>query len=223
MNKEVDVKDLFDIVVRYSIIFLAGLGNLYIFYAVLTPLTLGGVGLVLGSFYDVSFLDGGFIINGVFFNLVSACVGGAAFYLLFFLVMSCRDIGVLKRVRVFLFAFVLLYVFNVLRIVFMVKIYGGFYFYFVHWIIWYFVSTLFVVIIWFLVVWLFEIRGIPVYSDFKFVFGAFWRGRRRVKGNVGGNIGKKVVVKGKRVVWKKVVGKKVKKVGKNAIEKKSKR
>lgn len=184
MNMKGETRELLDLVVRYLIIFLVGLGDLYIFYVILKPLTLNGVGLVLGVFYDVVLLVDGFIVGGVIFNLVSACVGGAAFYLLFILIMSCRDIGVAKRLRIVLFAFLLLYVFNVLRIVFMVGIYGGLYFDLIHWVIWYFVSTLFVVIIWFLVVWLFKVKSIPAYSDFRFVVGALRSRKKGKKKNI---------------------------------------
>ncbi len=180
MNR--DRNDFLDILFRYFIILLFGLGNLYIFYLILTPLTMRGVGFLLGFLFNVIVLVDGFMINGVVFSLVSACVGGSAFYLLFVLIMSCRDIKIINRVKIVFFAFIVLYVFNVLRIVLMVKIYGAFYFDLVHWIVWYFVSTLFVVVIWFLIVKLFEIKTIPVYSDFKFVFGAFEKkegGRRR--------------------------------------------
>lgn len=181
-----------EIIVRYLIVFVLGLGNLYIFYAVLTPLTLYGVGALLGLFSDVILLSNGFMYEEVFFELVSACVGGSAFYLLLILIMGSRDIVWLKRVKMIVFAFLLLYVFNVLRIVFMATLINSNYFDVFHLGLWYFVSTLFVVLIWFLTVWLFEVKSIPVYSDLVYIvgllkksYGVGGRGRRvKKKGSV---------------------------------------
>jgi len=197
-----DKKGLFgfsEIIVRYLIIFILGLGNLYIFYAILTPLTLFGVGTLLGLFSNVSLLIDGFVYDGVFFELVSACVGGSAFYLLLILIMSSRNIVWLKRIKMILFAFLLLYIFNVLRIVFMATLINSDYFVVFHLGLWYFVSTIFVVLIWFLTVWLFRIKSIPVYSDLMYVIGLLKKSygveKKRRKKEV--KRGKKVRKKGK--------------------------
>ena len=116
-----------------------------------------------------------FFYGGVFFELVSACVGGSAFYLLFFLIMGSRDIVWLKRVKMIAFAFLLLYIFNVLRIVFMALFVDSVYFEVFHLGIWYFVSTVFVVLIWFLMVRVFKVKSIPVYSDSRFIVGLLKR------------------------------------------------
>ena len=90
MKKINDSVFMFDFVIRYIIILLFGLGNLYLFYLFLNPMTLYGMGFLL-SFFSGSFSyltsEFGFIYNGVTFLLVSACVGGSAFYLLFILIL----------------------------------------------------------------------------------------------------------------------------------------
>jgi len=169
MGDKKDLKNFFEVIVRYLIIVVLGLGNLFVFYAFLTPLTLWGVSNLLRSFSEVIVMANGFLYDGVFFELVSACVGGSAFYLLFILIMSSRDIVWLKRGKMILFAFLLLFVFNVVRIVFMAVFVDSAYFNMFHMGIWYFVSTVFVVLIWFFTVWMFKIKSIPVYSDFKFI------------------------------------------------------
>jgi exosortase/archaeosortase family protein len=171
MGDKKELKGFFEVIVRYLIVVVLGLGNLSLFYVVLKPLTLWGVSSLLGLFSDVVVLTNGFVYDGVFFELVSACVGGSAFYLLFIFIMSSRDIVWLRRLKMIVFAFLLLYVFNVLRIVFMAVFVDSVYFDVFHLGIWYFVSTVFVVLIWFLMVWLFGVKSIPVYSDFKFIVG----------------------------------------------------
>lgn len=201
MNADKDVISIFDLLFRYLFIVLIGLGNLYLFYLVLTPLTLWGGGFLLNIFYDAVVSDSGFFVNGVFFELVSACVGGAAFYLLFILVMSSRGIDYVKRLKMIGVSFLLLYIFNVLRIGLMVYINGAFYFYFVHWFFWYFISTLFVVLLWFWMAWLFKVKSIPVYSDFLFLL-------RSVRGKVGRKGKRRDRGKVKRVSGKNIKGKK---------------
>lgn len=171
----------FDIIIRYLLILLAGSFNLYLFYFFLTPLTLYGSYFLLSLFYDVILYTEGFLINDVFFELVKACVGGSAFFLLFILNLSSRDIGFYKRINILLFSFLCLYIFNVLRILLMVSIYNFYYFEFVHMFFWYFISTLFVFCLWIFSVWFFKIKTIPVYSDFRFIAGSLTKKRKRKK------------------------------------------
>jgi exosortase/archaeosortase family protein len=171
MNVSKDVINVWDLIARYLLIVLLGLGNLYVFYLILTPLTLHGLNLFLGFFYEVAISGNGFVVNGVFFELVTACVGGSAFYLLLILILSSRDVNYIDRIKMILLSFFILYVFNVFRIVLMVYMYGSFYYEFTHWFLWYFISTLFVVILWFWISWLFKVKSVPVYSDFRFLLG----------------------------------------------------
>ena len=69
-------------------------------------------------------------------------------------------------------AFAALLVMNILRIVLLIFlfIYGFAYFDAAHKFFWYFMSTLFVVVIWFAEVRMFKIKEIPFYSDLKFLY-----------------------------------------------------
>lgn len=165
MNK---IADLF---LRYSLIVLLGLGNLFIFYKVFYPLTFWPVSFLLSlignvnSFYSLNLI----MFNAIAVNIVNACIAGAAYYLLFILVMSTPDLRIKKRILVILYCFVVFLFFNIIRIIIMALISDGIYFESVHMFFWYFISIVFVILIWFHAIKLFKIKAIPVYSDIKFI------------------------------------------------------
>lgn len=162
---------IISLIARYALIILAGLGNLFIFYKIFYPITFYLSAFILSIFGNTSLEYGASVIiyNQTVIEIISACVAGSAYYLLFILVLSLPNLKILKRILVLLFSFVLLLVANVLRIVLMGLIAQTAYFESVHMLFWYFVSLIFVVGIWFLAVKIFSIKEIPVYSDIKFL------------------------------------------------------
>jgi hypothetical protein len=168
-----DNRNFLDILVRYSILILSALPNLAIFYWVFTPLTLYAVYFLFSLFFSVS-ISGTTITLGENFiiSLIPACVAGAAYYLLFILNMSVPKIKISKRINLLLIAFFSFFVANVLRIFIM----GVLYFNsapfsdFLHKFLWYFGSVFLTVGIWFLEIHFFKIKGIPFYSDLKFIY-----------------------------------------------------
>lgn len=165
MNKSLSL------IVRYLLIFLAGLANLSIFYKIFYPLTfylssffLSLFGEVI-NFYAIKLI----MFNQTAIELVNACVAGSAYYLLFILVLSTANIPFFKRISMLIFSFASLLLLNVLRILLMGLIAGTSYFESVHMLFWYVISILFVVCIWFLTVKLFSVKEIPVYSDLKYL------------------------------------------------------
>lgn len=160
-------KDLLFIFVRYLVILLIGLGNLYLFYLMFSPITIFLTKGVLALFSDVFFVGNAFNFRGFSFILANPCIAGAAYYLLFILVMSIGNIDWKKRLWMVLSSFGMLIFLNVSRIVFLVFISSSTYFDIAHWILWYGLSIVFVVGIWFLIVKLFEVKGYPFVDDFS--------------------------------------------------------
>jgi len=156
-------------ILRYLLIVIAGMFNLYIFYAIFTPLTLNLSVLGLSFFGEVIKLNNAFLFDGKLIQLVEACIAGSAYYLLFVLSMSVRAVSVIKRVGVILFLFLSLLIFNVARIVFFSMITDSALFEELHLLTWYLISLLFVIGIWFLSVKIFKIKSIPIVDDFKFL------------------------------------------------------
>lgn len=165
-----DSKKVLEIFVRYTIIVLAGLGNLYIFYKILTPATVWTVAIILGIFSEVSVIGTTIIFSLNKIQIVPACVAGAAFYLLFLLSLSTADIKIKKRVYLVFSTLFFLFILNISRILILILFIETPYFETLHWIFWHLVSTIFVVGVWLTAVKVFKIESIPIYSDLRFFF-----------------------------------------------------
>ena len=167
MNKQ--PKRLLGLFARYISLIILGLGNLYLFYKVLTPATIKSVATIL-SIFGKSMIIGNIVIhNGTVIEIISACVAGAAFYLLFILILSTAEITPKKRAMALITATLMLFVLNVLRIVFLALISSTLYFELIHWIFWHLISTIFVVLVWIITIKIYKIKSIPVYSDIKYI------------------------------------------------------
>ena len=169
---------IFSIILRYLIMLLAAIPNLWIFYAVFTPLTVYPVFFLLKLFFNASLIDSSTIlINNFAIKLVEACIAGSAYYLLFLLNLSA-SMTFKKRISALLFSFALFLMVNILRIFFFSVLFFKSFSFFnaTHLIFWYVLSIAIVFFIWLAEIKIFKIREIPVYSDLKFVF-SFIKGR----------------------------------------------
>lgn len=163
-------KQLLNLVIRYAIILLAGLGNLWVFYKIFTPLTIRTVAFFFSLFTKTSISGNLIITQKVILEIIPACVAGSAYYLLLILVLAAPNIKLPKRIKIILFSFVSLFILNIARIIIITLISNTTYFEITHLIFWYFISTIFVVGIWITAVKLFKIKSIPVYSDVNFLY-----------------------------------------------------
>ncbi|MFZ5954974.1 MAG: pacearchaeosortase [Nanoarchaeota archaeon] len=154
---------------RYFIIFLFGIGNLYLFYLILRPLTEKIIMLILSSFSAASIKNGVILFKSQRIELINACLAGSAFYLLFILNLSTPDISLKDRINIMLFSFGSLFLINILRLIILIFLDYSVYFNVSHLISWYFLSTIFVFLIWISSVKFFKIEEIPIYSDIKFI------------------------------------------------------
>ena len=160
-------KDIFYLTLRYLILIILSAGNLYLFYAVFTPLTVYPVSWILNIFYNAFLLNETTInLNGIIISIIPACVAGAAYYLLLILNMTTPMI-INKRIKSILFLFASFLVLNILRMIIFSALYlNGFeYFNLAHKAVWYVGSTIILAGIWFVNVWIFNIKKIPVYTD----------------------------------------------------------
>jgi len=165
-------KKFTDILIRYSILVLVAIPNLWIFYFIFTPLTLYPVYFLLNIFFPASLTGTTILINNYPIELIPACIAGAAYYLLLILNLSVPDIKFQKRIKMILFSFTFLLILNILRIFSLSLIFlsGNSLFDITHKLFWYLGSTVFVVGIWFIEVKIFKVKKIPIYSDFKFLY-----------------------------------------------------
>jgi len=188
-------KDWNSILIRYISLLVLGLGNLFIFYLIFTPLTIYPVLDLISQFYNTTLLRGNptqacdiaanffsFLKNiacmnttiffkGYFASIIPACIAGSAYYLLLILNLS-TPMSKKQRLKSIFFIMSSFLFLNILRIFGFALLYAnkGFeLFNIAHVAFWYFGSTILVIIIWFANVFLFNIKSIPIYSDFKFI------------------------------------------------------
>jgi exosortase/archaeosortase family protein len=168
-----EVREFRNIFVRYLLIVLFGLGNLWLIYRLMKPLTIYGSGYLLSLFYDVSILGSVLLIEGLKFEVVNACVAGSAYYLLMILALSTKAGSWGRHIKLILIGWGMLLGFNVIRIIILIVmgIGGSIYFDVIHKVFWYGLSTIFVLIAWFFSAYILKIKAIPVYSDFKYIIG----------------------------------------------------
>jgi len=167
------MKEIKSVFIRYLIILLIAIPNLYLFYFIFTPLTIYPLfGFFKIFFNDISLVGNIFNFSGVSIEIIKACIGGSAYYLLFILNLSIPKIKFSKRLKMILFSFTLLLVLNIIRIftLSIVFISKPYIFDWTHKLFWYLGATVFVVLIWFIEVKMFKIKEIPIYSDMKLMF-----------------------------------------------------
>ncbi len=171
MNK----KEVYSLLIRYIILIILGIPNLFIFYFVFTPLTVEPTFFILSlidpNAYILQDAPNTIFFKGYFASIIPACVAGAAYYLLLILNLT-TPMEIRKRMVSILFLFGSFLVINLARItVFALLLFKGFqYFDITHTATWYFGSTVMVILIWFSNVLIFRIKSIPIYTDIKRIY-----------------------------------------------------
>lgn len=184
-----DVNKITRIILRYSLIFILSISGLFIFYFIFTPLTSYPVYFLFNLVFEKTSLlimnsSPIIVLNTIFLiELIPACIAGSAYFLLLMLNLSTPNIKLKKRIYAIAFSFGIFLLINIIRIfVFGILAYSGYeYFDFTHLFFWYFLSTLFVVGIWFAEVKIFKIKEVPFYSDIKFFLDKSVFGRKNRK------------------------------------------
>ena len=167
-----NLKNFLNIFIRYLILILISFPSLYIFYLIFTPLTVYPAYFLINLFFNASLCGTLISIPNFSINIIPACIAGSAYYLLLILNLSIPNVKFLKRIKMIGFSFLFLLIINILRI-FLLSLFvvsGSSWFDVTHKFFWYFMSTIFIIIIWFLEVKLFKIKEIPFYSDLKFLY-----------------------------------------------------
>ena len=170
-------KKILSIAIRYLFLLMLVLISLPIIYSIFTPLTVYPLFIitkifvkeVVLSFNPLSNQSPILLINSKFIiQLIHACIAGSAYLLLFILNLTV-PINILKRILSLVFSLGVLLILNIVRIFLLVLLYEtkNPFFDFIHITFWYFLSTIFIVLIWFFTIKIFKIKEIPVYTDIK--------------------------------------------------------
>ncbi|MEI6731564.1 MAG: pacearchaeosortase [archaeon] len=154
---------------RYFFLVLISFQGLTVLYWILTPVTSYLSYISLNLLFGAKILAGGTIfLKGLYIDLIPACIAGSAFYLLLILNLTSPMPGK-KRIKSIAFLVLSFLILNVIRIfIFSVLATSGTsYFDYAHKFVWYVGSTVLVVILWFINVYMFNIHAIPIYTDFN--------------------------------------------------------
>ena len=167
-------KDILNTFVRYIILILVAIPNLWIFYKVFAPLTVYPVYFLLKTFFSATLFPDRIILigNTISIELIDACIAGSAYYLLLILNLSVPKIKISRRIYMIFFAFLSFLLVNVVRIFLLgtLAVYKSPLLVLAHMLFWYLLSTIFIVAIWFAEVKIFKVKEIPIYSDVKFLY-----------------------------------------------------
>ena len=170
-----DKKNMYYLLLRYIILVILGIPNLFLFYAIFTPLTIKPTfaffSVVDPTAYIVEGTNNVIFFKGYFATIIPACIAGAAYYLLLILNLA-TPMNIKKRIESTVFLMVTFLILNLFRIFIFASLLAEGYKYFdiTHAATWYFGSTILVVLIWFSNVLIFKIKDIPVYSDLKQIY-----------------------------------------------------
>jgi len=164
-KKEKETNKFIDIIARYSIIILFGF-FISFFYTIFTPLTMFMLKLLLR---DVV-ISGNVIHKNYFIiEIIPACIGGSAYYLLLALNLL-TPMKIKKRIAFIFLSFFLFFLFNILRLFLLISLeINGIKTYFYHQFLWYIGSTVFVFLVWIVCIRIFKVKEIPFVSDFLYL------------------------------------------------------
>lgn len=159
-SKWEDAQIITDIAARYAVLLLASLNSLWIFYFLLTPLTLQASAFLLRFLYPVSIYSNAMLLNNeIIVSMVRACIAGSAYYLFLILNLTTAKIRFGRRIAIFLFDTLLFFILNIVRIAILAAMQAKnlAFFDLTHKIFWYGISTVYVVLIWLLTISIFRI------------------------------------------------------------------
>lgn len=180
-KKEVLLNSAKEIITRYAILlaipfisFLFFKNFLSLFYVVFRPLTIWPITFILKFFYPITSIGTYLIVGNFSLEIIDACIAGSAYFLLLILNLTTPSIKWKTRAKLFIFDSLLLLLMNIARIVILtvMAINASFAFDITHKLFWYGISTIYVIFIWLISVWIFKIKKIPLYSDIKFLISS---------------------------------------------------
>lgn len=137
-------------------------------YNIFLIFTIYPLNFLLSFFYNSSIYESMIVIGSQAIDLIPACIGISAYVLLIILNLTTK-MPIKKRMYSLIFSVFSLLLLNILRIFLLSVLLINDFLYFeqIHKFLWYFMSIILVIIIWFATAYLFKIKNIPIYSDIK--------------------------------------------------------
>lgn len=159
-----------NLILRISLALLIAILGIKIFYPIISPLTFYLSYFSLFLLKPTLINNTTFLINSHTLKFIPSCAAASAYLLLTLLILLTKDINFKKGAKLFLLGSLIILGINTIRIDFLIYIlleYGSDLFNTLHTFIWKIVSSVFVAALWIGLSFLFKIKTIPVYSDFK--------------------------------------------------------
>ena len=156
---------LTSLALRYTLLILLGLGNLWIFYTLFTPLTIYLTTILLQSSITN---QNTLLFHHLNIKLIPACIAGAAYYALTVLNLT-TPMPPKKRLSSLLFLLTSFFLINLLRIILFahLSLTNTSYFNALHQLTWHLGSTAAVAALWLANTAIFKIKAIPIYTDVR--------------------------------------------------------
>ncbi len=162
------MKYIYNFLIRYLLLFIP----ISFFEFFLAPITIYGT-YVLLYFLNPKLITNILIIDGIPFTFIDACIAVYAYYLIWFLTLTTKDIKLITRVKMILIGFILILIMNYLRIILLIILtlkVGFVAFNTTHLIFWKFLSWIYVFLVWIILIKLFNIKVMPIYDDLKYLY-----------------------------------------------------
>lgn len=155
-----------NMLLRYFLIILLIL-LIDLIYILFLPLTIYPVYFVIKLLYSATLQGDLILIGSKGIEIIKACVGASAIFLLVALNLATPSIKWKKRLKIFLFTIIAFLIFNWIRIFVLSVLFIQEFILFnqIHTFTWYFISTVAVIVIWFIAVSSFKIKSSPFLSD----------------------------------------------------------
>lgn len=171
-KKSISLSQLLSIVFRYVFLIVIGFFGLNLFYIIFSPITINFSYKFLSLFFEVIKQENVLLINNHSIEIINACIAGGAYFLFLILSFSLAKINFIKRILLVLFSWTCFFILNFIRIILLSFLFvnDNSLFDISHNFFWFIGSTFFVILIWFLSVKIFKIKGIPFYDDLLFLF-----------------------------------------------------
>lgn len=175
-----------EIVIRYLLIVFVSLFAMkyleqMLSFSTITVLT----GLLKYLYGDVGAISRYVLVDDQIIEITRECVMGLLYWMLFVLVFTTAKLSLSRRFAALFMAGTLMFVSNIIRMIFLISIVKMPYFNGVHGVFQYIVAPLWLFLVWIITIRLLNIEAVPVYSDAKYLWDlmdkkkSFWKKKIR--------------------------------------------
>jgi len=165
-QKKIQNKIFYFALLRYLFVLILVFTN---FFSLFLPFLTIKISYFIINLFNSAILDGNIIsFQGQAIEIVPACVAISAYYFLLILNFSV-PMPLKKRIYSLLYSFLVFFLINILRITVFsfILLKSKDLFQTIHFIFWFGLSSIIVILIWFSEVKIFKIKEIPIYNDIK--------------------------------------------------------